>query len=90
MAELGARSAAQHAAVADLARLLRIEVLAVGTDAYGPPVVAGIDAAVATLGRLGPSDAVLVKASRVAGLERLAARLVAGEESPEAASPGAG
>jgi UDP-N-acetylmuramoyl-tripeptide--D-alanyl-D-alanine ligase len=90
MAELGAHSAAQHAAVADLARRLRIEVLAVGTEAYGPPVVAGIDAAVATLGRLGPRDAVLVKASRVAGLERLAARLVAGEESSEAASPGAG
>ncbi len=90
MAELGARSAAEHAAVADLARRMGVEVLAVGTDAYGAPAVAGIDAAVATLGSLGPSDAVLVKASRVAGLERLAARLVSGEGSARAASSGAG
>jgi UDP-N-acetylmuramoyl-tripeptide--D-alanyl-D-alanine ligase len=90
MAELGARSAAEHAAVADLARRMGVEVLAVGTDAYGAPAVAGIDAAVATLGPLGPSDAVLVKASRVAGLERLAARLVSADGSAGAASPGAG
>lgn len=90
MAELGARSAAEHAAVADLARRMGVEVLAVGTDAYGAPAVAGIDAAVATLGSLGPSDAVLVKASRVAGLERLAARLVSGEGPARAASSGAG
>jgi UDP-N-acetylmuramoyl-tripeptide--D-alanyl-D-alanine ligase len=90
MAELGAHSAAEHAGVADLARRLGIEVLAVGTDDYGAPAVAGIDAAVAALGGLGRSDAVLVKASRVAGLERLAARLVAGEDRSEAASPEAG
>ena len=74
--------------MADLARRMGVEVLAVGTDAYGAPAVAGIDAAVATLGSLGPSDAVLVKASRVAGLERLAARLVSGEGAARAASSG--
>jgi hypothetical protein len=40
--------------------------------------VAGIDEAARALGPLGPADAVLIKASRVAGLERLAARLLEG------------
>ncbi len=78
MAELGDRGGDEHRAVAALAARLGLEVLAVSTDAYGVPPVAGIDAAVAALGPLGPGDAVLVKASRVAALERLAARLVAG------------
>jgi UDP-N-acetylmuramoyl-tripeptide--D-alanyl-D-alanine ligase len=76
MAELGADSAAQHDAVADLAGRLDVELLAVGTDAYRARAVADVDEAVAALGRLGPGDAVLVKASRVAGLERLASRLL--------------
>ncbi len=77
MAELGDRSAAEHLAVAGLARSLGFEVVAVGTPAYGVTPVAGIDEAVAAVGPLGPDDAVLVKASRVAGLERLAVRLAA-------------
>jgi UDP-N-acetylmuramoyl-tripeptide--D-alanyl-D-alanine ligase len=89
MAELGSHSAAEHAAVADLAQRLGVKVLAVATDAYGAPAVTELDDAVAALGWLGPGDAVLVKASRVAGLERLAARLVAGESSAEASFPGA-
>jgi len=40
-------------------------------------VVDTIDEAVTALGPLGSGDAVLVKASRVAGLERVAARLLA-------------
>ncbi len=79
MAELGAQSQAEHRAVSVLADRLGVELLAVATDAYGAPFVADIDEAVATLGALGPGEAVLVKASRVAGLERLASRLVAGE-----------
>jgi UDP-N-acetylmuramoyl-tripeptide--D-alanyl-D-alanine ligase len=79
MAELGADSAAQHGAVSALAGRLGIEVLAVATDAYQGRAVGGVDEAVAALGRLGPGDAVLVKASRVAGLERLAARLLASD-----------
>ena len=76
MAELGARSQEEHRAIATLADRLGLELMAVSTDAYGVAGVPGIDAAVATLGQLGPHDAVLVKASRVAGLERLAARLL--------------
>ena len=46
------------------------------TEDYGVDVVDDIDAAVAALGPLGPGDAVLVKGSRVAGLERLAEALL--------------
>jgi UDP-N-acetylmuramoyl-tripeptide--D-alanyl-D-alanine ligase len=77
MAELGSLSQSEHAAVAALAAQLGVEVLAVATDAYASRWVADIDEAVAALGPLGPGDAVLVKASRVAGLERLASRLLA-------------
>ncbi len=86
MAELGVRSSSEHEAIAALARRLDIEVLAVGTDAYGIAPVEGIDGALADLGSLGADDAVLVKASRVVGLERLAARLLQtpGPPHPEA------
>jgi UDP-N-acetylmuramoyl-tripeptide--D-alanyl-D-alanine ligase len=77
MAELGAHSEAEHDAVSALAGRLGVELLAVATDSYQARSVEGVDEAVAALGRLGPGDAVLVKASRVAGLERLAARLLA-------------
>ena len=85
MAELGERSAGDHLAVADLAERLGIDVVAVGTDSYGQSPAAGIDEAQRLVGDLGPGDAVLVKASRVAGLERLAARLVGDSraDSPE-------
>jgi len=79
MAELGLESESDHRAVALLAARLGIEVIAIATDAYGIEPVAGIDEAIVRLGRLGSEDAVLVKASRVAGLERLAARLLAGD-----------
>jgi UDP-N-acetylmuramoyl-tripeptide--D-alanyl-D-alanine ligase len=78
MAELGARSEAEHRAVAELAARLGVELIPVGTDAYGVPPVGGIDDALKALGPLRAGDAVLVKGSRVVGLERLAARLVAG------------
>ena len=76
MAELGPSSRADHQAVAERAERLGLELLPVATDAYGPGAVTGIEEAVAALGPLGPGDAVLVKASRVAGLERLAAVLL--------------
>lgn len=73
MAELGDEGADAHRAVATLAAGLGIDVVAVGTDLYGiEPVV---DPA-AALGALGDGDAVLVKGSRVAGLESLAAELL--------------
>lgn len=75
MAELGDDAAAQHAAIAALAADLGIDVVGFETPAYGRPVVEGVEEAVAALGSLGPGDAVLVKGSRVAGLERLAAAL---------------
>ena len=78
MAELGAHADAEHLRMAELARRLGIRLLAVDTDAYGAgvEVVDGLQGAMAALGELGPDDAVLVKASRVAGLERLAQRLL--------------
>ena len=85
MAELGAFEAAEHAAVGSLAAQLGVLVVAVDAPGYasgdGSVVeVEGIDGALAALGDmggLGTDDAVLVKGSRVAGLERLVARLVA-------------
>jgi len=76
MAELGDHRDEEHAAIALLADRLGVELLAVRTGAYGVEPIGGIDEAVAALVSLGPHDAVLVKASRVAGLERLAARLL--------------
>ena len=79
MAELGASGAEAHRAIGDLATDLGIAVVAVGTRAYGPAahVVGGTGEAVILLGGmgLGNGDAVLVKGSRVAGLEAVAQRL---------------
>jgi UDP-N-acetylmuramoyl-tripeptide--D-alanyl-D-alanine ligase len=76
MAELGDRAAADHAAVGDHARALGIRLIAVAAPDYGGDDVATLDEALAVLGDLGEGDAVLVKGSRVAGLERLAAHLL--------------
>jgi UDP-N-acetylmuramoyl-tripeptide--D-alanyl-D-alanine ligase len=78
MAELGPSSLEEHRAIAARADQLGLELLAVSTAAYGRPPVTGVDQAVAAIGPLGRGDAVLVKGSRVAGLETLAARLLAG------------
>ncbi|MFN2506158.1 MAG: glutamate ligase domain-containing protein, partial [Acidimicrobiales bacterium] len=78
MLELGSQSVAEHRRLAGVARAAGIEVLAVGTGDYGVDPHPGADAALVALGPLGPRDAVLVKASRAAGLERLAADLLAG------------
>lgn len=80
MAELGERSAEEHLHVAGRAAELGIELVAVGTAAYGVEPEAGFDGVLETLQRmgLGDGDAILVKASRVAGLEALAGRLVGG------------
>ena len=75
MAELEDPSEA-HLAIAALARELGIGLVAVGTDLYG---VTPEPDPLARLADLGSADAVLVKASRVAGLDRLAAEL-RGEE----------
>jgi len=73
MAELD-DAASGHRQVAAIARDLGIEVIATGTDLYGTPAV---DDPLAALGPIGEGDAVLVKASRVAGLEKIANALLA-------------
>ena len=89
MAELGDFEAAEHTAIGSLAGQLGVEVIAVDAPGYasgrGAVVEAdGIDsalAALADLGTLDPGCAVLVKGSRVAGLERLVERLVTGADA---------
>jgi UDP-N-acetylmuramoyl-tripeptide--D-alanyl-D-alanine ligase len=74
MAEIS-DAAAEHLAIARYAADRSIEVIAVGTDLYG---VAPADDPVVVLGSVSGDDAVLVKGSRVAGLEKVAVFLVAG------------
>lgn len=84
MAELGEREASEHAAIADLAGELDIEVLAVGTDLYGVEALVDPEAAIAALesaGHNAEGTAVLVKGSRVVGLERVAHALGANAAS---------
>ena len=77
MAELGAASDARHAEMGELAHELGIEVITVDCPAYGVGTdVPTAEAALEALGPLGADDAVLVKASRSAGLEQVAAALL--------------
>ena len=84
MAELGDFEAGEHAAIGSLAGRLDVQIVAVDAPGYssGEGTVTeavGIEGAVTALSELGGlnvDDAVLVKGSRVAGLERLVARLV--------------
>jgi UDP-N-acetylmuramoyl-tripeptide--D-alanyl-D-alanine ligase len=73
MLELGAQSEPEHRRIAAVARSLGIELVAVGTSSYGVDPVADMDGVL----RLDRGDAVLVKGSRAAGLERVAAYVVA-------------
>ncbi len=72
MAEI-ADAIAEHRAIVGYAADRGVEVIAVGTDLYG--VVPAVDVA-EVLGSLSADDAVLVKASRVAALEHVAALLI--------------
>jgi UDP-N-acetylmuramoyl-tripeptide--D-alanyl-D-alanine ligase len=74
MAEIS-DAAAEHRAIVGYAFDRGVELIVVGTDLYG---VAPAADAVGALGSISGDDAVLVKGSRVAGLEKLAALLVAG------------
>ncbi|MEY3342109.1 MAG: UDP-N-acetylmuramoyl-tripeptide--D-alanyl-D-alanine ligase, partial [Actinomycetota bacterium] len=69
MAELDDPAEA-HGRIARRARELGVEIVAVGTDLYGVNPVE-IPAAIDRLRALGSNDAALVKASRVAALERV-------------------
>ena len=66
-------SEAEHRAIATYAAERDITLLAYGTDLYG---ITPTDDPVAVLGSLASGDAVLVKASRMVGLERIAAALL--------------
>jgi len=73
MAELDDEADA-HRRISELAARLNVEVIAVGTDFYGVPPTT-IDDAVTEILDLDDSVAVLVKGSRVAGLDRLVERV---------------
>jgi UDP-N-acetylmuramoyl-tripeptide--D-alanyl-D-alanine ligase len=79
MAELGPDAPAYHRAVGAAAADLGLDVVAVGNglaQEYGGTLVGSVDEAVALVReRLEPGDVVLVKASRAAGLERVAEAL---------------
>jgi len=76
MAELGEGSRAYHREIGELAQALEVEVIGVGEAArdYDPADWASSahDALAIAEERIGPGDAVLVKASRAAGLEGIA------------------
>jgi len=76
MAELGQREAADHAVIGEQARGLGIRLIAVAAPAYGGEDTASVDEALALLGEIDERDAILIKGSRVAGLEVLAATLL--------------
>lgn len=79
MAELGEEGKDEHLAVAAEAAELGIRLIAVDAPDYGDQAVhvLGRDEARSVLGDIGEGIAVLVKGSRVAGLEAVAAELLA-------------
>lgn len=79
MGELGADAPEHHRRIAALAAELGVRLVAVGTDLYGVEPVDGVEGALSALGPLDDADAVLVKASRAAGLEQVAAALIAAD-----------
>ena len=78
MAELGTDSEELHREVAAWARGVGVRVLAVAAPAYGPDAehVATLAEAQERLRSIDADDAVLIKGSRVVGLETLAQALV--------------
>jgi UDP-N-acetylmuramoyl-tripeptide--D-alanyl-D-alanine ligase len=78
MAELGDRTTDEHTRVAADAAVRGVEVIPVGTHLYGPVAVDDVDGALVAVveAGLGEGDAVLVKGSRVVGLEAVASHLL--------------
>ena len=89
MAELGDFEAAEHAAIGSLAARLGVQIIAVAAPGYlsGDATITEVDdidgalTALSDLGGLSTSDAVLVKGSRLVGLEHLVERLVADDDA---------
>ncbi len=77
MAELDEDGPARHRAMAEYARELGIEVVAVATSDYG---MSPADDPISMVAGLGSGDAVLFKGSRVAGLETLALQVLHSED----------
>jgi len=75
MAELGEGSDQEHRRIGDLAASLGIEVVSVGGAGYGGAPVDGLDEALELVLALPADSAVLVKASRSVGLDRLSTAL---------------
>lgn len=84
MAELGDRASQEHQRIAELADRLGVELIAVDTDLYGVDPVTSAESIDRVLDEATPVDgtAVLVKGSRVAGLEEVAHALVEGAGGP--------
>jgi len=82
MLELGPESEAEHARIgARAVGAYRVDrLIAVGAPAYQGELVPDVEAALTALGDLREGDAVLIKASRAAGLERLAELLLEGSD----------
>jgi UDP-N-acetylmuramoyl-tripeptide--D-alanyl-D-alanine ligase len=81
MAELGADREFLHREVAEYGLARGVDyIFSISETGYGTPDLDGIDAAVAMCRTLaiGPDDALLVKGSRVAALERLVHKLLEG------------
>jgi UDP-N-acetylmuramoyl-tripeptide--D-alanyl-D-alanine ligase len=78
MAELGDRTSDEHTRIAADAEARSVEVIPVGTDLYGSAAVDGIDGALMAIAEAGlvAGDALLIKGSRVVGLEAVASHLL--------------
>jgi UDP-N-acetylmuramoyl-tripeptide--D-alanyl-D-alanine ligase len=85
MAELGESAQADHLLIIERAHSAGIVTIAVDAPLYGSSTthVPDIESAVRLVGELGHNDAVLVKGSRVAGLERAAEHLMVDAASAE-------
>jgi len=75
MAELGDVGPAEHARIGALAVALGVRLITIAAPDYGGEQATDVDDALARLGPVGTGQAVLVKGSRAAGLESLAATL---------------
>lgn len=75
MAELGSSAEVEHSRIASLAADLGIRVIGVDAPGYGGHQVPDIAGALAAIGEPAAGTAILVKGSRVVGLERLVKRL---------------